>query len=112
MEILTGEQMRRVDARAIGGAGIPSLTLMEHAGRGVAERLVAEVLDGGSLPVLVLCGKGNNGGDGLVAARHLARLGHRPRTVVLAAARALSAEAWAQLARAREAGLMVEEVED
>ena len=56
MEILTGEQMRRVDARAIVGAGIPSLTLMEHAGRGVAERLVEEVLAAGSLPLLVLCG--------------------------------------------------------
>lgn len=112
MEILTGEQMRRVDARAIGGAGIPSLTLMEHAGRGVAERLVEEVLTRGPRPVLVLCGKGNNGGDGLVAARHLARLGHAARTVVLAPARALSAEAWAQLARAREMGLQVEEAED
>jgi ADP-dependent NAD(P)H-hydrate dehydratase / NAD(P)H-hydrate epimerase len=112
VEILTGEQMRRVDARAIAGAGIPSLTLMEHAGRGVALRLVEEVLSGGPLPLLVLCGKGNNGGDGLVAARHLARLGHRPRTILLAAARALSAEAWAQLARAREAGLTIEEVED
>jgi NAD(P)H-hydrate epimerase len=112
VEILTGEQMRRVDARAIAGAGIPSLTLMEQAGRGVAERLVEEVLAHGARPVVVLCGKGNNGGDGLVAARHLSRLGHTPRTVVLAPARALSAEAWAQLTRAREVGLPVEEVED
>ena len=112
MEILTGAQMRDADRRAIEGMGIPSLDLMERAGAGVAACLVEEVLSRGPRPVLVVCGKGNNGGDGLVAARHLARLGHRPRSVVLAAQRDLSPEAWAQLSAARSAGLSVEEIED
>jgi len=112
MEILTGEQMRAADRRAIEGAGIPALDLMERAGAGVAACLVEEVLSHGPRPVLVLCGKGNNGGDGLVAARHLARLGHVPRTVVLAPQRDLSPEAWAQLSAARSAGLSIEEIGD
>jgi len=112
MEILTGAQMRDADRRAIEGMGIPSLDLMERAGAGVAACLLEEVLSRGPRPVLIVCGKGNNGGDGLVAARHLARLGHVPRTVVLAPQRDLSPEAWAQLSAARSSGLSIEEIGD
>ena len=71
--------MREVDRRAIEELGIPSLELMENAGRGVARRLLADYPGlVGSAPV-ILCGKGNNGGDGFVAARHLARAGWRDR---------------------------------
>jgi ADP-dependent NAD(P)H-hydrate dehydratase / NAD(P)H-hydrate epimerase len=61
-------EMRALDAWAIGQQGIPSLELMERAGAGLA-RLVDELAPGGR--VAVVCGKGNNGGDGLVAARLL-----------------------------------------
>lgn len=59
--------MRRLDERAIVEFKIPSLLLMENAGRSVAE----EVLKTGAKKIAVICGKGNNGGDGFVAARHL-----------------------------------------
>jgi NAD(P)H-hydrate epimerase len=62
------EAMRATDRWAIEDQGIPSLELMERAGAGLAE-LVAQVAPDG--PVAVVCGKGNNGGDGLVAARLL-----------------------------------------
>jgi NAD(P)H-hydrate epimerase len=62
------EAMRATDRWAIEDRGMPSLELMERAGAGLAE-LVAEVAPDG--PVAVVCGKGNNGGDGLVAARLL-----------------------------------------
>jgi NAD(P)H-hydrate epimerase len=62
------EAMRATDRWAIDEQGIPSLELMERAGAGLAA-LVAEVVPDG--PVVVVCGKGNNGGDGLVAARLL-----------------------------------------
>jgi len=70
--LFTAEGMRRVDARAV-ELGYPSVLLMEAAGRAVAE--VASRLFPGAR-VLVLAGKGNNGGDGLVAARWLAEFGH------------------------------------
>lgn len=68
MIAVTRAQMRRIDALAIGEYGIPSLALMENAGRAVADAVAGS-------RVLVVCGRGNNGGDGYVAARHLANRG-------------------------------------
>jgi len=112
MEILTAEKMRRVDARAIGEHRIPGLVLMESAGRGVAEALAQEVPDLVSRRVIVFCGKGNNGGDGLVAARHLRRLGVSVRVFLLARGADLVGDAAASLARAREEGLAVEDIDN
>ncbi len=110
MEILTGEQMRRVDDRAIRDLGIPGLLLMESAGRGVAESLLGDYPDLRSRGVVILCGKGNNGGDGIVAARHLARAGVVPSVLLLGAASELSGDAAVQLVAARGSGLEVVEV--
>lgn len=70
--LLTVEAMRSVDEAAIAG-GTPGLSLMHHAGAAVAERARAHLPEGGR--VLILCGPGNNGGDGFVAARRLAERG-------------------------------------
>ena len=70
-EILTNEEMRQADAFAV-KAGIASLTLMENAGRIVADAIAARFAP---CRALVFCGPGNNGGDGFVAARHLAERG-------------------------------------
>jgi ADP-dependent NAD(P)H-hydrate dehydratase / NAD(P)H-hydrate epimerase len=67
--VLSRSQMRAFDSHATGALRVPSLVLMENAGRGVAD-VVALGLARHSL-VIVLCGGGNNGGDGFVAARHL-----------------------------------------
>lgn len=72
MNLATAAEMRAIDARTTDEYGIPSLLLMENAGAAVARRALAMV-DGGR--VAVYCGKGNNGGDGLVVARHLASAG-------------------------------------
>jgi ADP-dependent NAD(P)H-hydrate dehydratase / NAD(P)H-hydrate epimerase len=74
------EGMRAVDRWAIEGHGIPSLELMEAAGRAVAE-VVAELAPEG--PARVVCGKGNNGGDGLVAARLLREMGFEVEVLLL-----------------------------
>ena len=66
--VLNRDQVRAVDSRAINAYGIPSIILMENAGRGVVDTLCRLGIDG---PVVVGCGRGNNGGDGLVVARHL-----------------------------------------
>lgn len=102
--------MRAVDAWAIEQRGLPSLELMEAAGRAVAEATVELAGDG---PVRVVCGKGNNGGDGLVAARHLASTGVPVEALLLGEADELSPDATANLKRlegvgAREPGDMAE----
>lgn len=65
---LSRQQVRDIDRRALEEFGLPGAVLMENAGRGAAELLLALGIRG---PVLVCCGKGNNGGDGFVIARHL-----------------------------------------
>ena len=69
--------MRAFDAHAIGVCGVPGLVLMENAGRGAADVIERELLGGraSGRRVVVVCGRGNNGGDGLVVARHLALRG-------------------------------------
>jgi NAD(P)H-hydrate epimerase len=79
--ILTREQARELDRRAIEEFGVPAVVLMENAGRGMAELLRALGIQG---PVVVCCGKGNNGGDGFVIARHLDNAGVRVRVLLFA----------------------------
>jgi NAD(P)H-hydrate epimerase len=66
--VLSREKVRSLDKRAIEDYGVPSIVLMENAGRGAAELLLSLGVSG---KVRVCCGKGNNAGDGLVIARHL-----------------------------------------
>jgi ADP-dependent NAD(P)H-hydrate dehydratase / NAD(P)H-hydrate epimerase len=88
--------MRAADAWAIDEQDIPSLELMEAAGAAVAEAVREVAVDG---PVRVVCGKGNNGGDGLVAARHLAETGYEVEALLLWPDDELSPDASANLAR-------------
>ncbi len=74
MKAVYSSDMRKLDEAAIQHYGIPGLVLMENAGRGVADAVVERLAGGGR--VLILCGPGNNGGDGFVAARHLANAGY------------------------------------
>ena len=74
----TRAEMRELDRRASEEFGIPSLILMENAGRGAAE-VAAEMARPREGCVLVFCGRGNNGGDGFVLARHLANRGYDVR---------------------------------
>jgi len=76
---MTAEAMTGADRRAQ-ALGVPGERLMEHAGTAVAAAVRALAIDQerwGTGPILVLCGPGNNGGDGFVAARHLGRAGAR-----------------------------------
>ena len=66
---LSRGEVRDFDRRAIEDFGVPGVVLMENAGRGCAELLMR--LNPDRLPVVILCGPGNNGGDGFVIARHL-----------------------------------------
>ena len=71
MRVLTAAQMRDADRRTIDEIGIPSEVLMENAGRQVVAAMERHLPALGDLRVAVVCGKGNNGGDGFVVARAL-----------------------------------------
>lgn len=88
--------MGAADRWAIEEAGVPSLELMEAAGRGLA-RAAADLADG--RPVTVICGKGNNGGDGLVAARYLAESGFDVGVILFAGRDGLSPDSQSNLDR-------------
>ena len=75
MKVLTAAQMREADRLTTERYGIPSLELMENAGTAIAEFLREKFADLTSRKILMLCGKGNNGGDGLVVARLLKDFG-------------------------------------
>ncbi|HEX6742990.1 MAG TPA: NAD(P)H-hydrate dehydratase [Solirubrobacteraceae bacterium] len=90
------ERMRATDRWAIEERGIPGLELMERAGRGLAD-LVASVAPDG--PIAVACGKGNNGGDGYVAARMLREAGREVRVLAVAPVSELSGDARANAER-------------
>jgi len=103
MIVLTGSEMQAADRRAIVDLGIPSLELMEKAGQGVAraaERLAAEEID----PVIIICGKGNNGGDGFVAARLLAGSGQAVEVWLAADPGELSGDAGTNWSRLHDEG--------
>src|SRR6266545_927210 len=76
LELLTAEEMAKADRLTIEG-GVKGATLMENAGRAVADEVSRRYPDAAT--VAVLCGPGNNGGDGFVAARHLKERGYKVR---------------------------------
>jgi NAD(P)H-hydrate epimerase len=93
MKILTAAQMQRIDRLSSERYGVPSLTLMENAGRGVTEFLLECFAPLDSHRIAILCGRGNNGGDGLVVARMLREKGFAPRVFLFADPEALRGDA-------------------
>jgi hydroxyethylthiazole kinase-like uncharacterized protein yjeF len=101
MKILTATEMREVDRLTTERYGIPSLTLMENAGRSVAEFIQRRFPHLERRRIIVLCGKGNNGGDGFVAARHLREKGARVSAYLFADPSDVKGDAAANLDRWR-----------
>ncbi|MDH3997810.1 MAG: NAD(P)H-hydrate dehydratase [Desulfuromonadales bacterium] len=93
MKVLTAQQMQAVDRRAIFEIGIPGVVLMENAGRGVVEAIMARYHAHQPMGAIVLAGKGNNGGDGYVVARLLQDRGWSVTTVVLAERSSIAGDA-------------------
>ncbi|HJN11244.1 MAG TPA: NAD(P)H-hydrate epimerase [Pirellulaceae bacterium] len=105
---LTRDQVRCVDQIAIEQFGMSGLVLMENAGRGCADVLCEVGIAG---PVLICCGKGNNGGDGLVIARQLDVRGYQPLVLLACAASELKGDAAVNFAILRRTSVEIKQVE-
>ncbi|HEX2253803.1 MAG TPA: NAD(P)H-hydrate dehydratase, partial [Thermoanaerobaculia bacterium] len=106
MRILSAAAMREVDRRAIEELGIPGMVLMENAAIGLADALGELFPEAES--VAILCGPGNNGGDGMALGRHLAVRGYEVALVLATGGREPQGDAGRQLAICRAMGLAVE----
>jgi hydroxyethylthiazole kinase-like uncharacterized protein yjeF len=102
MKILSAAEMREVDRLTTARYGIPSLTLMENAGASVAEFIAQRWPRFAQRRIVVLCGKGNNGGDGFAVARHLLELGAKPEVYLFAAPDEMQGDAAANCKRWRD----------
>jgi NAD(P)H-hydrate epimerase len=110
--LLTAGEMRAADAAATERLGVPSLILMENAGRGIADIIRREIEGGAGRPggahgggdVAIVCGAGNNGGDGFVVARHLARAGIAVKVALTAPAAKVRGDAAVMLAALERMG--------
>ena len=108
--VLTRLESRQVDERAIKHWGISSLVLMENAGRGAADALCR--LETGDRHVSIYCGKGNNGGDGLVMARHLHLRGWNVQAILFHDPDTFSPDTRANFFIAQQCGIVLHDLAD
>jgi hydroxyethylthiazole kinase-like uncharacterized protein yjeF len=101
---LNREQSREIDRHAIEELGTPSIVLMENAGRGAVDVLERLGIDGS---VDIVCGKGNNAGDGFVIARHLDLRGHKCRVLLLSPPSELRGDAAINFSILTKAGVSI-----
>src|SRR5688500_7196184 len=112
MRVLNTAQMREADRRAIHDIGIPSVVLMENAGRQAVAAMEAAFEDLAASRVAVLCGRGNNGGDGFVVARTLVQRGVEALVFLLGSVAEVKGDARANLEILGRIGLTVVEIND
>lgn len=114
MKIVSAQQMRELDRLTIQEFGIPGEVLMDRAGMGVADVVqnLARMAGLADLPVLLVAGRGNNGGDVFAAARYLRRDGFNTMVWLAGGADAVTGDALTHLSRMRADGIRLEEVTD
>ncbi len=106
MRIVTAKEMRALEAKAAAKFGLTERAMMENAGRSIVHMMATEFVPEN---IVVLCGPGNNGGDGLVAARILKEYGREVRVLLAVASSALRGENLVQYRRTVESGVNVSE---
>lgn len=107
--ILSHDEVRAIDAAAIESLRIPGLLLMENAARGIADQLGGVAQSG---QITIVCGPGNNGGDGLALARQLAARGCESRVLLETAGKSLSIDAQSNLQFLTNSGVPVRMIDE
>ena len=107
IKLLTAAEMREIDRATSEVYGLPSVVLMEHAGKAVATA-ARELLPPEGRHVCIVCGSGNNGGDGLVAARWLLRWGFVPEVFLLCPREEIQGDAQVHLQFCVKSGVKLE----
>jgi NAD(P)H-hydrate epimerase len=110
MKVLTSQQMKEIDRKAIEEIGIPGPVLMEKAGLEIVRVIRARFPEIQKEKVIIVAGKGNNGGDGFVVARHLSNRGGRPKVLLLAAKKDVRGDAALNLGIADKIGVDIVEI--
>jgi NAD(P)H-hydrate epimerase len=110
MKILTSRQMKEIDRRAIEEIGILGPILMENAGLQVVKNILSRFPQISKEKIVIVAGKGNNGGDGFVVARHLSNLGAAPLVLLLASKQEVKGDAAVNLRIAEKSGIKIKEV--
>src|SRR4030042_453930 len=109
MRVVNNQQMQIIDRWAVKKLGIPSAVLMENAGRGCAD-IFKRYFESENLNTLIICGKGNNGGDGFVIARHLINRGAVVSVVLLGKGKELKGDARINYNICRQTGIKIIEI--
>lgn len=110
MKLVTAEEMRSLDEEAIKKIGIPSIVLMENAGLKTAQIIEKEYSPLKGKSVYIFCGPGNNGGDGMVVARHLFNQGIKVKIFLLGKKEKLEKDAARNLAITEKMGISIKEI--
>jgi hydroxyethylthiazole kinase-like uncharacterized protein yjeF len=109
--VLTAREMRRIDEDTIRDY-VPGLRLMENAGKGVVDGLLKHFKPAKTDPIVIVCGKGNNGGDGFVVSRLLKKKGYRVKTYLTGKPDDVRGDALANLKKCVKAGIRINAVEE
>jgi hydroxyethylthiazole kinase-like uncharacterized protein yjeF len=112
MRLVTASEMQEMDRMAIEAFGIPGVVLMENAGRGAAGAFMDHFSPWEGAKVLILCGRGNNGGDGYVMARYFHERGLRVSVVVLSELARIAGDARIHFEIIQHMGIRILEVPD
>ncbi|MFX0203087.1 MAG: NAD(P)H-hydrate epimerase, partial [Candidatus Hodarchaeota archaeon] len=110
MKILTSQQMKDIDRKAIQEMGIIGPILMENAGIQITKEILTKFPDIQKEKVVIVAGKGNNGGDGFVVARHLFNRGCRPVVLLLGMKKELRGDAALNARIAYNMGIEIREI--
>jgi hydroxyethylthiazole kinase-like uncharacterized protein yjeF len=110
MKILTSKQMKEIDRKAIEEIGILGPILMENAGLRIFNKIMEKFPEPGREKIVIIAGRGNNGGDGFAVARHLFNRGAKPEVLLLASKNEVKGDAAVNLNIAENIGIKIDEV--